>query len=212
LSFVERLIKWKRRWSWKNREKNYGGSGIIHGATWAEGKEGGALAFDGQDDYVEIPYRKSLNVADGITIAAWIKGNDFEGQKTIINASETKDGPYLLKINNGIAEMGLELSEGWNRIQSAIRLTYGQFWHIAATYEYDWDGGSMKMYINGQLQETSPLNGTPQGLVNSLAQPCLSIGQRQGSDFFNGVIDELNVYRRALSTEEIQKLYLHKKF
>jgi hypothetical protein len=155
----------------------------IHGATWVKGKFGNALAFDGKDDYVEIPHHKSLNVADGITIAAWVKGNDFSGQKTIINASETRDGPYLLQINNGIAEMGLELSPGWNRIQSAIRLTEGQFCHLAATYEYDWDGGSMKMYLNGQLQETSPLDGTPQGLVNSLTQPFLSIGQRQGSDF-----------------------------
>ena len=189
-----------------------GNHGVIHGATWVEGKLNGALAFDGQDDYVEIPYNKSLNIAYGFTVSAWVKGDTFLDQRTIINGSETRNGPYLLQtLNDGIAEMALDLSLGWIVIQSAIRLTEGQFRHIAATYEYGWDGGSMKMYINGQLQDTSPLNGTPQGIVFSLPEEKLIIGQRQGSCFFDGVIDELLIYRRALSAEEIQQLYMHGK-
>jgi hypothetical protein len=181
--------------------------GIIHGAKWVKGKFGNALAFDGKDDYVEIPYKKSLNVADGITISAWVMGNTFSDQnRTIINASETRNGPYLLQtVNNGIVEMGLELSPGWICIQSGTGLTEGQFWHVAATY--DRTSANMRMYINGQLQNTSPLNGKPEDLINLLLNEKLTIGKNQGSNFFNGIIDELHIYRQALTAEEIQQLY-----
>ncbi|HIA69365.1 TPA: hypothetical protein EYN98_25665 [Candidatus Poribacteria bacterium] len=47
-------------------------NGTIHGGKQVSGKLGNALAFDGQNDYVHIPYQKSLHVADGLTVSTWI--------------------------------------------------------------------------------------------------------------------------------------------
>jgi hypothetical protein len=45
----------------------------IYGATWVNSPNGYSLSFDGVNDYLEIPYTKSMNITDGITIEAWIK-------------------------------------------------------------------------------------------------------------------------------------------
>ena len=72
----------------------------------------------------------------------------------------------------------------------------------------------MKLYINGQLQkasmelpEYSIPRGKPEGIINSRPSE-ITIGKRQDRGFFSGIIDELRVYSRSLSDEEIQQLYM----
>ena len=53
-------------------ESGYGNDGIIHGATWTTGISGKALSFDGIDDYIDCGNDASLDIADEITIEAWM--------------------------------------------------------------------------------------------------------------------------------------------
>ena len=185
-------------------------NGTIHGGKQVSGKLGNALAFDGQNDYVHIPYQKSLHVADGLTVSTWIWMNHLSGYQPIIYAHE----PYSLAVEGGFVNMSVLLAQGWNTVRSTNQITEREFYHIAATYKYGWDECEMKLYINGQLQkasmelpEYSIPRGKPEGIINSRPSE-ITIGKRQDRGFFSGIIDELRVYSRSLSDEEIQQLYM----
>ena len=50
---------------------------IMGGAKWAKGKIGGALEFDGSDDFVSIPNEGAFDITDGVTVSAWIRVESF---------------------------------------------------------------------------------------------------------------------------------------
>ncbi len=179
----------------------YGNDGTVNGdAKWIEGQLGGALDFDGSGVFVEIPHSDSLSKMEQITIAAWT------------NMRTGASGEMLIVSKGGWqANMPYELSE------EAGSIIYWQFYddagrddcapdsppveewhHIAATY----DGIVFKCYIDGELADEWEYVGTiPQ---NDLA---VMIGRRStGGRFFNGMIDEVMIFNRALGADEIPSI------
>ena len=61
---------------------------LINGPTWTTGQIGGALQFDGVDDYVEIPNSSSLQVTNAITVAVWAKTSSFDVWRTIVSKDQ----------------------------------------------------------------------------------------------------------------------------
>jgi len=182
-----------------------GNDGIIHGATWVDGIKGKALKFDGKDDYVEVRDSPSLDITDAITIEAWIypiryplhryhAGIVGRGGWDIGSGYEVDLG---YKGMNGLFELNTRRSS----LYSESRIPLNQWTHIAATLKIT----DAVIYINGKIDAI--------GTVNSLitnSRP-LQIGRRDpGNNFvayFDGIIDEVRIYNRALSTEEIKAHY-----
>jgi len=176
-----------------------GNNGRIHGATWTQGKFGKALSFDGVDDYVEIPDSASLDITDAITIEAWVKPRgsyaDLEFP-TIVR----KEGAYALRFGhstgnlNGIVWIGGSVVYS-NSIENAWDTT--KWTHFAFVY----DGQYLRLYRNG-VEAASPKAYT--GTIDVSANN-LGIGATgEGNYLFNGIIDEVRIYNRALSEEEIR--------
>ncbi|MGQ9610924.1 MAG: LamG domain-containing protein [bacterium] len=169
-------------------------------ATWTDGKYGMAIKFNGAD-YVQI--RKSetglpFGGTEPFSITAWVNNN---GGGTIIGKFNGGIiGAYIVTISGGGTVTFHREVAPWG-LGGTKALPAGEFGHVAVTY----DGAEMKIYINGKLDVKQD-----RGAQNTdLATPVL-IGARytQGkpSEFFRGILDEVIIFKVALTEEQIQEV------
>jgi len=184
---------------------------LINAPVWSAGEFGSALTFDGIDNYVEIPHGVTLT-SSNFTIEAWIYLNsDINStQARIVSKQETISKSYSFGIfgkgYGGSTGNQLLLSIGngttWWNFLSATHLSNQTWYHVAGTQE----GTTSKIYINGQLDKngttlTQTANNTGALTIGCQNQTTPATG---AMFFFNGTIDEVRIYNRALSQQEIQ--------
>jgi regulation of enolase protein 1 (concanavalin A-like superfamily) len=179
-----------------------GNDGTINGASWVEGRLGGALEFDGVDDYVEVPDSASLNPTSAITVCAWFK--EYNPQTTEFPPIVKKTGDpsgYTLELHYWKFGGGVCIDGIWRGGPPPVSPLPVPFeWcHLAITY----DGSNIIRYANGAEISRETVTGTITPTSNALyIGRCLSM-----SRFFNGTIDEAKIYNRALSANEIWTEY-----
>jgi PKD repeat protein len=180
-----------------------GNDGTIYGASRIDGKLGlgTALEFDGTDDYIDCGNDASLNITgDAITILMWLKpASTYPPADNCGIISKNGWNNYaVLQKDYGPLKWMTKTSSGYKEISSATTPTAGVWTHIAATY----DGSMMKIYFYGEKAGEIAQSGT---IVDS-AEDHLFIAKRDG-DRWGGAIDEVKIYNRALSAEEIRADY-----
>ncbi|MDI6858731.1 MAG: sialidase domain-containing protein, partial [Dehalococcoidia bacterium] len=186
--------------------------GSLYGnATWAPGRVGSyALSLDGSGDYALVPDDSCLDITNAITLAAWVKPAKQDTQNLIKKAINSNTNGYELSLASPTSPSGPgkaffrfnQTSSGDTfRVNSTTQYPHdGNTWlHLAGTY----DGATMRIYVNGVLENT--VTGPSSIATNNLP---LTIGaQSNGTTYFLlGQIDDVRVYNRALTTEEIQAL------
>ena len=166
--------------------------------AWVTGKHGSALSFDGVDDYVDCGNDESLDITDAITIEAWVKpvlDSDF---RTIV-AHDMWYHWGMRKGNNNSVCCHMRYSDG-SRCQSLyIPALTAEWQHIAFTWDKTVASNNAKAYKNGVLVDVATCGV---GLDLHAPRWGLNIGSP-----FNGAIDEVRIYNRALSAAEIRKHY-----
>jgi len=183
----------------------YNNHGTIYGATWTDGKFGKALSFDGVDDYVEIPDFSGVN--DQITITAWV----FLPTKD----QPTNYPPILEKFENWGNRIWLNLITTSEKVHLGYALD-GQDWRfISTSIDYNrWvfvagvvNGRKMKIYIDGLLK----IEGQHEYDFDwaSINAP-IRMGKGLDKRILNGTIDEVRIFNRALSENEIKMLYYNR--
>ncbi|MCZ7384419.1 MAG: LamG domain-containing protein, partial [Candidatus Methanoperedens sp.] len=189
-----------------------GNNGTINGATFVQGISGQALSFDGVDDMVVVPHSSTLSL-EKFTMEAWIKRyqNREFGEIILIKRYETSwMNNYALTISpDGIVGADSYSPDIWTwfGVGSVRNISAGEWYHIAATY----DRTTFKIYINGVLDNSVNTQYTPyqnnyQLVIGRgcVGDPCLF---KPSNPSFNGTIDEVRIYNRALSASEIQAEY-----
>ena len=190
-------------------ESGAGNDGHVYGAKWlAEGKFGGAYQFSISNitDRIVIPNSDTLNPSY-ITLSAWIKAADKDGfwNRIIDKGCNTA---YCLDLGGdlkGKAHRGkLQLEIGIGYMESDRVLDDGQWHHVAGTY----DGKTMRCYIDG-VEKDHPLKN-PGPLKKDTWDLCIGnsvIDYGTGELVaYDGMIDEVRIYNRALSAKEIKAL------
>ena len=173
---------------------------------WVDGKVGTGFNFDGLEDfYITVPNASSLN-PDYITISAWVKFNTAVGRDFVISkgqATSIANGQYYFDYTSD-EKLRFNISDGTSGhdITSDTTLNSADVWyHIVGTY----DGNTQRLYIDGVLDGT-PASWT--GVIGDTTND-LALGNR--SRFYNipfdGVLDDVRIYNRALSEGEIRRLY-----
>ncbi len=177
-------------------------NGVLYGGpVWhpSGGKAGGALEFNGVSDYVAVANSSSLQLTSALTIAAWIKGDAWGAGSdvdTIARKGEASPINYQLAIADRQVSLMLDDIDSDGGFRGNTLLNTGQWYHVAAT----WDGSTVKIYVDGVLDKDPPaLRG---GTVGTDTRP-LYIGGRAGADLFDGVIDDVHIYNRALDVNDI---------
>ena len=177
--------------------------GRICGASWVNGKYGKGLFFDGVDDYVDCGnwLGSSLQYGDTITAMAWIRFSHIDTAQTIVSHG---DDSYTFCIERGVApQYWLDWKKaGWGSNVSdsyKLELHPDEWCHVAVVNRIGIDA---TFYINGMSKVTV---GYAQS-YNYLKNLTIGFSDSEGSPF-NGMIDEVKIYNRTLSPEEIWDEY-----
>jgi hypothetical protein len=179
--------------------------GDVNGASWQGGIEGGSLMFDGVDDYVGIGNPASLNFEGEITIAAWLKSRSSEPWLENIISHGFSPEP--------VREVFLRVHDGEYQLGSYIRNTprsevvypipaedFNNWVHIVGLY----DGSNWKLYRNGQLANSK---SATRGSITVNAGWAIGAKGDGEERFFDGLIDEVMIFNKGLSAEEVNELY-----
>ncbi|HET7625534.1 MAG TPA: LamG-like jellyroll fold domain-containing protein, partial [Verrucomicrobiae bacterium] len=190
-------------------------NGALQGATaFTAGKVGQAFLFDGTNSFVQIPDSAQLSpdvgAAGEMTIEAWVliprlpQFDDATGLPYRAIAAKGSSGQweYALEITTNAEPFFRvwQLNGATYAIATGNALTLNQWHHLAGTVR---KGQFVRLYVDGQLasEVTSFSGDTGDG-----SSP-LFIGKRGDGQFFDGTVDELSIYARALSDAEIQAIY-----
>lgn len=170
---------------------------LVNGAARAAGVLGGAMSFDGVDDYVQVGAQANLVMTTAATLSAWVNPMG-SGGGLILN----KEGEYEIGVFNGTLQWAFQNSSpGWTWIDTGFAVPAGQWTHVAVVYDH----GVIRSYGNGALVHT--YNGTGSIGDNTPTQNDFRIGGRQaGVQYFSGRVDEVRVYNRVISGAEIAGL------
>ncbi|GMV00337.1 MAG: LamG domain-containing protein [Ignavibacteriota bacterium] len=173
----------------------------IGGCDWVQGVTGQACSFDG-NGYISVPNSPSLqSPSTSLSIAFWLYLDEWtNGWAPILAKSNTSSsyGQYSLEINNN-GTLNFWTGNGGNYFTH--NLISDNWYHLAFT----WDGNQAKFYIDGSLRETLNFSG----FITSDELP-LEIGRHipgSTNDYLIGKLDELVLYNRALTNQEIYQLY-----
>ena len=173
--------------------------------TWVTGVNGQALKLNGTSQYATVPDNVSLDITAAITLAAWIKPEKLATQYIIKKAISGSTNGYELSLSSGgqvFFRFNQASSADTYKLSSVASYPRnGTTWmHVAATY----DGSVIKLYINGIENTSKTLTSGPPISANALV---LSIGaQSDGTSKFQGAVDNVQIYSKALSASEISAL------
>lgn len=174
---------------------------------WIDGFVGDAVLLDGDGDFIQVASDPKLDIAGPISLALWIRpdANDPEGLGT-------ETAPMAKALSGASPSWSWQVRYGWGSPKPYMGFTFnttprawayvgrklaqGEWHHIACAH----DGATLTAYLNGLAAES-----TPMGAITISPTPVLIGSDGWGSDWIGG-IDEVAIYNRALSPEEI--LYL----
>jgi len=197
----------------------YNNPSATNAISFVAGKDGQGVTF-GSGGYIDIPHSPAL-ANQQFTIDAWVKprgpgpNNDFWGSVIVqkglpLPAGHTAQSVSLWWSSNQQKFLfGIGTSSPPTNVavsSNTFPATNTNWYHVAATY----DGSTMKLYVNGNLEASKPFTSSitydPSipWTIGSTAAPYRALGAPRT---FNGVIDEVEIFNRALSQAEIQAIY-----
>ena len=182
-----------------------GNEAEVHNADWVDGNTGKALQFGGQDIWATVPDAPNLNFAEGesLTLACWTK----------VLGNGNKQGNFVAKyaIGGGTTPFyGMFLGPSHSRVHTYVRDqggTLAELWSVDTIVDDEWHhvalvrdaaDGEVHLYVDGELNESG--NDPTNDLTNS--EP-ISMGRHTGDEFYEGMVDEVMLWRRALGAEEV---------
>jgi len=185
-----------------------GANGIVgypHGITSVSVKGGQALKFDGIDDYIDFGVNPSLNFRDqDFSIELAFNPSNLKKDSTLMTINGASG--FLVQIGRDYGDKLIMFLNGWDNYRySKVNAVKTGYWtHVIFVKK----GGNLDCYIDGLLS-----NGAVAAIpasVNTLGN--LYLGGAAGFGFFPGLIDEVKIYNRALSPEEIELHHQHLPF
>ncbi|MFI9560810.1 LamG-like jellyroll fold domain-containing protein [Nonomuraea endophytica] len=174
-------------------------TGAARDTTWATGKHGMALSFDGSSSWVTIEHAPSLRLTDKLTLSAWVRPSVLDDLwRSVLMKDHGAGGVYGL-----YASSEYTAPAGWLRtttegggLTADDPLPPDQWSHLAVTY----DGATFSFYLNGTRVSQAPLTGDVLDDGGALRLG----GNAFWGEFYAGLIDEVRVYNRVQSAAEIQ--------
>ncbi len=176
--------------------------------VWVTGRIGsGALSFDNTDDIVIVGDDPSLDLEDELTITLWVKAPDVVTPNHMVTkqpsgtAPDNYPGNYEFRIKDDTIQFLHQTSEGtdYSEYHSTSQITAGEWHHAAMTVV---EGDLVEFYLDGV-----PAGSTAQlGTFGMLNDEPLRIGGRKDDRFFNGILDDVYIYDRALTAHQIEGL------
>ncbi|MFC1721128.1 LamG domain-containing protein, partial [Patescibacteria group bacterium] len=192
-----------------------GNTGYLNGqtaTTSVRGKLGQALEFDGDDDYVLIGDKSSLEGLSEASIEVWVKTTNNTSDGIIVSKGIGAGATYILWQDN-IASISLRTNTfsfavgsgaALSRVEGSANANSVNEWtHLVGVWTENPE--SIKLYVNGTLDQQN----TTLSSVSMVSDTSLAIigAYSDNSSNFNGALDNARIYNRALSADEVRQLY-----
>jgi hypothetical protein len=203
------LVAWYPFTGNANDESGNGNNGTVNGATLTTDRFGNAnkaYSFDGVNDFVKVLDNDLLDLTQNLTLSAWISPNSVINEQAIIGKGKISSQTGYSLLHNvlipkktGISIQNQPIPASEAHINSST-LNLNTWYQLVGTY----NGSKLKLYVNGILVDT--VSTSIQLMPNSLTD--LYIGcELSGFRFFNGKIDDIGIWNRALTQQEITALF-----
>jgi hypothetical protein len=186
-----------------------GNNGVMSGFTSTStavvpGKIGQGLKFDGVNDYVNLGSNSTLDQNGQMSISAWIKPSIVTVGTMDIICNRATNGDYCLELNRTAGRLTMVWSNSVVSTNDAgATLLQNKWYHVVMVRSGSAGAWTVTYYINGVVGDADVTSTNPDGTNVST-----NIGANNGSSqFFNGLIDDVRIYNRALSATEVLQLY-----
>jgi hypothetical protein len=177
-------------------------NGTFNGNTTSNitvGKFGNALKLNGVDDYVSLFSIPAITLNGNYSITGWFNANNVMGKKTLFSQTLSSNDCAIFVINNSYLQASHYDGKNYIAPKNSSVLSNNTWYFFAYTYS----NGSSNLYINTVLNTSIP---SIFGLVSET--PGTFFGQAtNGNNKFNGSIDEVRIYNRNISHDEINASY-----
>jgi hypothetical protein len=195
-----------------NDQSGNGNDGIVSGSTLINDRfnnENSAYSFDGIDDYINIG--NDVKPDFPITISYWLKVSENTQFGNIFRSDYVNDVSYSYGFTlsfRGDGSLATHIYNGFSDLNNR-RSTYSELGLIESDQWYNFttifhSHNNAELYLDG-VQLNTTMEGLGSGMLYSSSNG--GIGDRSGDNFFNGVLDDIRVYNRALSIDEVNLLY-----
>ena len=170
-------------------------NGTNNGATWTTFtiKGAGAFDFDGIDDSINLSSISAL-MGENVTVSAWINCDNGNGVEYPVISQANMTSGYCLYVNNSTMKPCFKLDNDIAISSKAIGIN--EWYYIVGTYNET----DLKVYVDGKLTGNISKNGSGLDTLGF-------IGFDNNSNYFDGRIDEVAVWNRTLTDEEINLIY-----
>src|SRR3989344_8593897 len=200
---------------------------LTNGPKRAIGKLGQALDFDGVDDYVNAGTGSSLSLLGPVTISAWIYPRTFGGAskgRIVGRGTSGIANSVGFSVNNSDITAGLSFGSHYDVLSlqtysSNNTITLNTWQHVTVTWDGTTDRTKVLFYVNGiktgRQDNGDGSDGSVTRVSDSTCSLLIGVQGGDGGDCnvdngtrdFNGQIDEVRIYNRVLSADEIKRLY-----
>lgn len=168
------------------------------------GKFGQAFDFGLTNDYIDTGPSPASSLS-AITVSAWVKIKDLSDRMYIEDGTAYNTNAFYFYSNAGKPEFEI-FASGFDAILASTALPLNEWVHIVGTWE---SGVRVKLYVNGVASASSPTGSLQTGTLK-VANTDLYFGGRPASPLtleYNGGMDDVRIYNRALSATEVVQLY-----
>jgi uncharacterized protein DUF4082/concanavalin A-like lectin/glucanase superfamily protein/Big-like domain-containing protein/galactose oxidase-like protein/Kelch motif protein len=171
--------------------------GTISGATWnTSGRFGDALSFNGSTSWVTINDSNSLDLTNAMTLEAWVRPTATQNNWRAIMLKERPAALYAFDDTSRPPAVYVNTGSGDVAAAGSSQLPLDTWTHLAGTY----DGSTVRLYVNAGLVSSRAVSGN---ILTSSGALRLG-GNSIWGEYFQGLIDEVRVYKGVLSQTEIQ--------
>jgi hypothetical protein len=194
-----------------NDESGNGNNGTVNGATLTSDRNGSTNAaynFTNSLNVINIPHSSSLNLSGAMSFSFWLNSTDVNAHQVIMNkATGGTSNSYILQLSPGNdTKNKIWLNCGGltqiSQLSNPVITANNQWYHVTVVYDLQ----KVSFYINGQLTNTySPLTSSTPTNTNPLTIG--RDGDASNSTSFKGKLDDIAIYNRALTQEEVTSLY-----
>lgn len=171
------------------------------------GNECGAMQFNGSDGYIHVPHSKSLSQPQkAYSVALWFKAHDGSEYsdlqwmticcKSNIEEERSNSPQFRLQSTRYTVSMNTDFTENFDH-----KVKFDTWYHYVVTY----DGSYCRVYLNNKeiVKWAYKTKFEPNQLAMEIGRDLPGV-----TEYFCGVMDDLQIYDRALSKEEVNKIYL----
>ena len=177
---------------------------LNNGVAWVPGRYGSAVSCDGANDYLSIPNSTSTNIfGTGLTLSMWLNPQPLSGGDSVVigkfwNTTWTAPNyQYGIELDGGTRpHFYVGTAGGLLGVQMGSPLPMSQWSNLAVVF----NGTQVQFYLNSILVNTQPLSASITARGNAMN---VGADERPGQ-YYKGTMDDLRIYNRALSANEVQ--------